>query len=111
MIGDRNQLLAVDHGNTFVMVQAAKPGMAVLAISQWQKTEAMQDLAQASCDRDIGRAFKILGERVIVAGEDFLAVAAQRWLALSVDDRETGTRSHWFTMRLIGSMWSLPGLR
>lgn len=88
MVGDRNQLLPVEHGNTFAMVQAAKPEMEVLKTSQRQRTDDMRAIADATRNRDIAGAFEILGDRVIDAGKNFLQVAAQRWLALSMDDRD-----------------------
>ena len=87
MIGDRNQLLPVEHGNTFAMIQAAKPDMAVLSTSQRQKTDDMKGVAEASRNRDIERAFEILGDRVVDAGRDFLQVAAEKWLSLSPEER------------------------
>jgi len=87
MIGDRNQLLPVEHGNTFAMIQAAGPEMAVLSTSQRQKTDDMKGVAEASRNRDIASAFDILGDRIVEGGREFLQVAAQRWLALPPEER------------------------
>ena len=88
MIGDRNQLLPVEHGNTFAMIQSARPEMALLSTSQRQKTGDMKRVAEASRNRDIAGAFAILGDRIVEGGKDFLQIAADRWLSLPADERE-----------------------
>lgn len=87
MVGDKAQLLSIEAGKAFALIQADNPAMARLDTSLRQRTPHMQEaagLARAGQFRD---SFASLGERVIEAGHDHLRVTAQTWLALSPEDR------------------------
>lgn len=85
--GDRAQLLAVEHGDPFASIQAAKVDMAVLPTSLRQKTDHMRAIADASRFRDIRGSFAMLGDRVVDGGADFLLQAADAWLGLDPERR------------------------
>lgn len=88
-LGDREQLLAIEHGNPFASMQSAKVDMALLPTSMRQQTEHMKVVAQEARNRNIAGSFKALGERMVEAGPSFLQVAAEKWLALPDEARKT----------------------
>ena len=87
MIGDKAQLLPIDNGKAFVLGQAHKPTMATLEVSQRQQTADMVAVATLTREGQFKAAFDVLGDRVQNAGEDYRQVAADKWLALSPDER------------------------
>ncbi|VWX55212.1 MobF family relaxase [Novosphingobium sp. 9U] len=88
MIGDRKQLQPIDAGKAFSLVQSHDPSLARLEISQRQKTDHMKAVATLTGSGKFREAFEVLGERIVEAGNDYLSVAADKWLALSADDRD-----------------------
>ncbi|SLK09185.1 MobF family relaxase [Novosphingobium mathurense] len=88
MVGDFKQLQSIDAGKAFHLVQSHEPAMATLAISQRQKTEHMQQVAALSRAGKFREAFEVLGPRVQSEGDRYLEKAADKWLALSGEERE-----------------------
>ena len=90
MIGDHNQLQPIDAGKAFSLVQSHEPAMARMDTSLRQKTEHMQQVATLTREGKFAEAFQVLGERVQQVDKDdnHVEVAANKWLALSAEDRE-----------------------
>lgn len=86
-LGDREQLLPVEHGNPFASMQAAKTDMAILPTGMRQQTAHMKTIVEAARNRDIGTAFAAMGSRLVEAGPDFLKAAADKWLSLTPEMR------------------------
>jgi len=89
MIGDRAQLQPIDAGKAFSLVQTHDAEIARMEMSLRQRTEHMQQVAALTCEGKFAEAFEVLGDRIEQAkpGEDHVAIAAEKWLALGVDDR------------------------
>ncbi|KHL24295.1 ATPase AAA [Croceibacterium mercuriale] len=90
MIGDHNQLQPIDAGKAFSLIQSHDPAMARMDTSLRQKTEHMQQVATLTREGKFREAFEVLGERVqqVGKGESHVEVAADKWLALSPENRE-----------------------
>ncbi|GFE77814.1 MobF family relaxase [Novosphingobium sp. TCA1] len=88
MVGDRGQLQSIDAGKAFELIQAHKPAMSVMEISQRQKTPHMQQVAALGREGKFKEAFQVLGERVQSEKGNYLKAAAEKWLALSTEERE-----------------------
>ena len=85
LVGDEEQLDAVDAGKPFAQLQAAGMQTAVMDQIMRQRDPAVE----ASLAGDIARAFEKLGDNVAEVNPDNLAgAAAARWLALSPQERE-----------------------
>lgn len=93
MIGDRQQLQAIDAGKAFSLVQSHDPAMARMDISLRQKTEHMQQVATLTREGKFKEAFEVLGGRVQQAGpdENHVRIAADKWLGLPAAERERTT--------------------
>jgi conjugative relaxase-like TrwC/TraI family protein len=87
LIGDKKQLQAIDHGKPFDQAQSHDPTMATLATSQRQRTPEMRMVAHLARQGNFDLALKVLGNSVTSAGNDLREVAADKWLALSPQDR------------------------
>lgn len=87
MVGDKAQLLSIEAGKAFALIQADNPAMARLETSLRQRTQHMQEAAGLARAGKFRESFASLGKRVIEAGEDHLRVTAQTWLALGPEDR------------------------
>lgn len=88
MVGDLKQLQSIDAGKAYELTQSHKPAMSVLEVSQRQKTEHMQQVAVLGRAGKFKEAFEVLGTRVESEGNQYLAKAAEKWLALSPEERE-----------------------
>lgn len=88
MVGDRGQLQSIDAGKAFELIQAHKPAMSVMEISQRQKTPHMQQVAALGREGKFKEAFQVLGERVQSEKGNYLKAAAEKWLALSTEERD-----------------------
>jgi len=90
MIGDRAQLQPIDAGKAFSLVQSHDPAIARMDTSMRQRTEHMQQVATLTREGKFAEAFEVLGERVEQTGqgEDHVALAAEKWLALPDAERE-----------------------
>lgn len=89
MIGDFKQLQSIDAGKAFQLVQSHQPAMAKLDVSQRQKTEHMHQVAALSRAGNFREAFDVLGDRVQSHGNDYLEKAAEKWLSLPAEERDT----------------------
>ncbi|MDF1834993.1 MAG: MobF family relaxase [Alteraurantiacibacter sp. bin_em_oilr2.035] len=88
MIGDRQQLLAVEAGKAFALVQSHNPDMARMDTSQRQTTEHMIVAGDLARSGHVTDAIRSLGDRVVNGGANHLQVAAEKWLVLSPEDRD-----------------------
>jgi conjugative relaxase-like TrwC/TraI family protein len=86
LIGDRQQLLPIDAGKAFAMMQADKIGMARMDDNLRQQTDQLRTVAALANIGKAGQAMKVLGDKV-VEHEDPSAHASDLWLALSPDER------------------------
>ena len=86
LVGDRQQLLPIDAGKAFAMMQAAKIGMARMDENLRQQTDQLKTVAALANVGRAGQAMKVLGDKVI-EHEDPSEKASELWLALSPDER------------------------
>jgi len=86
LIGDRQQLLPIDAGKAFAMMQADKIGMARMDDNLRQQTDQLRTVAALANIGKAGQAMKVLGDKVI-EHQDPSAHASDLWLALSPDER------------------------
>mgnify|MGYP001806627767 CR=1 FL=1 len=86
LIGDRQQLLPIDAGKAFAMMQADRIGMARMDENLRQQTDQLRTVAALANVGKAGQAMRVLGDKV-VEHEDPSAHASELWLALSPDDR------------------------
>jgi conjugative relaxase-like TrwC/TraI family protein len=87
MVGDKAQLLSIEAGKAFALIQSDNPAMARLDMSLRQRTPHMQEAAALARAGKFRESFASLGERVIEAGQNHLRVTADTWLALAPEDR------------------------
>lgn len=86
LIGDRQQLLPIDAGKAFAMMQAANIGMARMDENLRQQTDQLRTVAALANVGKAGQALKVLGDKV-VEHQDPAARAAELWLDLSPEKR------------------------
>lgn len=87
LIGDKKQLLPVDDGKSFKLLQDGPANTATLETSYRQRTDHMKQVAGLSRQGKIGAALEALGTN-LVESKDRTAEVAERWLALSKDERD-----------------------
>lgn len=87
LIGDRQQLLPIDAGKAFAMMQADKIGMARMDDNLRQQTDQLRTVAALANIGKAGQAMKVLGDKVI-ENENPSTHASDIWLALSSDERD-----------------------
>ena len=83
-----NDLLTIEAGKSFSLIQSDGPALARLDTSLRQRTDHMKEAAGLARAGKFRESFASLGEKVVEAGKDHLAVAAKTWLDLSPEDRE-----------------------
>ena len=88
MIGDKAQLQPIEAGKSFSLIQSDNPALARMDTSLRQRTDHMKEAAGLARAGAFRESFASLGERVVEAGKDHLAVTAEKWLALSDAERE-----------------------
>ena len=88
MIGDKAQLQPIEAGKSFSLIQSDGPALARLETSLRQRTDHMKEAAGLARAGKFRESFASLGDKVVEAGKDHLAVAAKTWLDLSPEDRE-----------------------
>ena len=89
LVGDANQLDAVDAGKPFAQLQAAGMKTAVMDEIMRQRDPALKEAVVASLKGEIGKAFEKLGGNVVEVKPDNIAGAvAARWLRLGPEARE-----------------------
>lgn len=86
LIGDQKQLMPVDDGKSFKLVQDGPAQTAKLETSYRQRTDEMKQVAGLSRQGRIGAAVKALGDKVIES-DDRLRALSEHWLGLSKDER------------------------
>lgn len=88
MIGDRQQLSSIDAGKSFALAQAGGVTMVRMDENLRQRTDQLRGVA-ALANRGFARdAIALLGEKVRER-PDHVSAAADHWLTLSKEDRET----------------------
>lgn len=87
LVGDRQQLSSIDAGKAFAMIQAGGGTMARMDQNIRQRTDQLRTVAALANIGKAGAALKVLGDRVVEAGEP-AAAAADMWLELSPGERE-----------------------
>ena len=85
-IGDRQQLLPIDLGKAFAMVQAAGVSMARMDENIRQRTDQLRTVAALTNIGKASEALRVLGDKV-VEHENPAEKASEMWLALSPEDR------------------------
>lgn len=86
LIGDRQQLLPINAGKAFAMMQAARIGMARMDENLRQQTDQLKTVAALANVGRSGQAMKVLGDKV-VEHEDPAAKASELWLELTPAER------------------------
>ena len=86
LIGDRQQLLPIDAGKAFAMMQAARIGMARMDDNLRQQTDQLRTVAALANVGKAGQAMKVLGDKVVEHQEPSKH-ASELWLALSPAER------------------------
>ncbi|MGE6016137.1 AAA family ATPase, partial [Klebsiella pneumoniae] len=79
LVGDRQQLSSIDAGKAFAMIQAGGGTMARMDQNIRQRTDQLRTVAALANIGKAGAALKVLGDRVVEAGEP-AAAAADMWL-------------------------------
>ncbi|UVO53719.1 conjugative relaxase [Sphingomonas sp. SUN039] len=87
LVGDRQQLLSIDAGKSFALVQAGGVETARMNENLRQRTPELRAIAALTNDGRTGDAIKLLGSNV-VESDDRVAEAAERWMNLLRVDRE-----------------------
>lgn len=94
IIGDRKQLMPIDAGKSFSVMQARaihdQLPVSEVTINMRQRTEDMRLVADLADAGNVRGAIAILGERVIES-KNRIADAAGAWLALPADERNKTT--------------------
>ncbi len=85
-IGDRQQLLPIDLGKAFAMVQAAGVTMARMDENIRQRTDQLRTVAALTNIGKASQALRVLGDKV-VEHDNPAEKAAEMWLELSPEDR------------------------
>ncbi len=90
LVGDEKQLDGVEAGKPFAQLKAA--GMTTAAVEEIvrQRNAELKEAVRASLTGEVRNAFERLGDRVSrVEPEHLGRSAAERWLALSPEERKT----------------------
>ena len=90
MVGDRHQLLPIDAGKAFVLLQSHAPSIAHMPTSLRQRSEAMKEVANLTRRGEVGKAMEVLRKQEALHEhkDDYLERSAEAWLALSPEQRE-----------------------
>lgn len=86
-IGDQKQLGAVDAGKPFALMQAGDAPTARMTENIRARSEAVKEAASAAQQGDVRRAMAVLKPYTVEAPARGAEEAADRWLALSPDER------------------------
>ena len=86
LVGDRQQITAVDHGKAFAMAQAGGIRMARMDENQRQRTDQLRTVAALTNRGEVRQAMAVLGSKVI-ANPRHVEAAAAHWLGLSQEER------------------------
>ena len=88
MIGDRQQITAVDAGKAFALAQAGGITMARMDENLRQRTEQLRTVAALTNRGEVREAMAMLGDKV-TANPEHVKAAAEHWLGLTPEQRET----------------------
>ena len=89
-VGDKQQLMPINAGKAFSVVQAAGAPVAYMNDNLRQRTDVLRTVAELANVGRASAAVRVLGDNVIETkgGEQSpVEVAADRWLALSAEER------------------------
>lgn len=86
LVGDRKQLLAVEAGKSFEVLQKAGTRTAIMDTNLRQQTDQLRAVASLAGKGHSGLALKVLGDKV-TAHDDPSSAAAKAWLALPGEER------------------------
>ncbi|RYY16109.1 MAG: conjugative relaxase, partial [Alphaproteobacteria bacterium] len=81
MVGDRQQITAVDAGKAFAIAQEGGIGMARMDENLRQRTEQLRTVAALTNRGAVREAMEVLGDKV-VANPEHVKTAAEHWLKL-----------------------------
>jgi conjugative relaxase-like TrwC/TraI family protein len=87
MVGDRQQITAVDAGKAFAIAQEGGIGMARMDENLRQRTEQLRTVAALTNRGAVREAMEVLGDKV-VANPEHVKTAAEHWLKLTPEERE-----------------------
>lgn len=86
MIGDRQQITAVDAGKAFAIAQEGGISMARMDENLRQRTEQLRTVAALTNRGAVREAMQVLNDKVI-ANPDHVKAAAEHWLKLTPEGR------------------------
>lgn len=89
MIGDKKQLGAVDAGKPFALVQASGIDTAKMITNLRARDKTLRRAQYCAQAGNIGEAMSYLKDHIIETKENAAMVAAERWLALSPQERQS----------------------
>ena len=88
MIGDRQQITAVDAGKAFAIAQAGGITLARMDENLRQRTDQLRTVAALTNLGQVREAMAVLGDKV-TANPEHVKAAAEHWLGLTPEQRET----------------------
>jgi conjugative relaxase-like TrwC/TraI family protein len=89
MIGDKKQLGAVDAGKPFTLVQSAGIDTAKMITNLRARDKTLRRAQYSAQAGKIGEAMSYLKDHIVETREGSALVAAERWLALSPQERQS----------------------
>ena len=89
MIGDKKQLGAVDAGKPFALVQASGIDTAKMITNLRARDKILRRAQYSAQAGNIGEAMSYLKDHIIETKEGSALIAAERWLELSPQDRQS----------------------
>jgi conjugative relaxase-like TrwC/TraI family protein len=87
LVGDRQQLLSIDAGKSFAVIQAGGVTLARMDENLRQRTPELRAVAALTNQGKAGAAVRLLGARVTET-DDRVGEAAQQWLHLNPAERD-----------------------
>ena len=87
LIGDRQQITAVDAGKAFAIAQEGGVSMARMDENLRQRTEQLRTVAALTNRGAVREAMQVLDDKVI-ANPEHVKAAAEHWLKLTPEERE-----------------------
>ena len=88
MVGDRQQITAVDAGKAFAIAQEGGIGMARMDENLRQRTEQLRTVAALTNRGAVREAMEVLDNKV-VADPEHVKAAAEHWLKLTLEERDS----------------------
>lgn len=87
LVGDRQQITAVDAGKAFAIAQEGGIGMARMDENLRQRTEQLRTVAALTNRGAVREAMEVLDNKV-VANPEHVKTAAEHWLKLTPEERD-----------------------